>query len=145
MSGRTHHVASHSAANTGHHHTGFVLIRDWSATAKAVSILTCDRWMQRQPMIDTVLERRHFRIETGETTIMFGNAGTLVEESLPVLGRPTIVAGRSSRMIPALWRDKRSRIASKGCSGAAHTRSSPSTSGVQFRRRAPPSGPRLCS
>ena len=88
---------SRSAANTGHHHTGFLLIRDASATAKAVSIFTCNRWMQRQPMIDAILERRHLCIETGETTIMFDNGGALVEESLPVLGGPAIQIGPQQR------------------------------------------------
>src|SRR4051812_32681609 len=46
--------------------------------------------MQSQPMIDAILERRHLRIETGETTVMFDNGGALVEKSLPVLDRPTI-------------------------------------------------------
>ena len=51
-------------------------------------MLVCDWRMQRQPMIDTFLERAHFGIQTAKSPIMFDNAGALVEEGLPIVTRP---------------------------------------------------------
>jgi hypothetical protein len=51
-------------------------------------MLVCQRRMRRQPMIDTVLEGAELGIQTAKPSIIFSNAGALVEEGLPIVTRP---------------------------------------------------------
>ena len=53
-------------------------------------------------MIDAILECVHFGIQPAKPTIIFGNAGALVEESLPVLGRPAVVTRPQQPHDPSL-------------------------------------------